>query len=60
VQFRFGQTVLTVNIPDRDALLAALDQRLRAGTGFALATINLDHLVKLGRNAGLPQGLCGP
>lgn len=50
MQFRFGQTVLTVNIPNRDALLAALDQRLRAGTGFALATINLDHLVKLGRN----------
>lgn len=50
MQFRFGQTVLTVNIPNRDALLATLDQRLRSGTGFALATINLDHLVKLGRN----------
>lgn len=52
MQFRFGQTVLTVNIPDRDALLAAIDQRLRAGSGFALATINLDHLVKLGRMPG--------
>jgi len=49
VQFRFGQSVFKVNVPDRDALLAALDQRLRARQGFALATINLDHLVKLNR-----------
>lgn len=49
VQFRFGQTVIAVTLPDREALVAAVDQRLRARTGFALATINLDHLVKLHR-----------
>lgn len=49
VQFCFGTTVLTVNIPDTPALEAAVAERLRARRGFALATINLDHLVKLRR-----------
>lgn len=49
MQFHFGPTVMTVNIPDPPALMAALDRRLRAGRGFALATINLDHIVKLHR-----------
>ncbi len=47
VQFRFSDHVIRVNIPDRASLLAAAEARLRAGHGFALATINLDHLVKL-------------
>jgi len=47
VQFRFHDTRITVNIPDRAALLAEVSARWRAGRGFALATINLDHLVKL-------------
>lgn len=49
MQFSFGTTVLTVNIPDTAALLAVVSERLRARRGFALATINLDHLVKLRR-----------
>lgn len=49
VQFRFGETVLNVNIPDRAGLLAMTGERLRKRQGFALATINLDHLVKLRR-----------
>ena len=52
VQFRFGDTVLTVNVPDRAALLAMVGQRLADRQGFALATINLDHLVKLARMPG--------
>lgn len=51
VQFRFGQTQITVNIADQAALLAMLRDRLTARQGFALATINLDHLVKLQRSA---------
>jgi exopolysaccharide biosynthesis WecB/TagA/CpsF family protein len=50
VQFRFGSTTITVNMPDREALLATLRQRLTARQGFALATINVDHLVKLSRS----------
>lgn len=51
MNFRFGQTTLRVNIPDRATLLAAVERRLAAGQGFALATINLDHLVKLHRES---------
>lgn len=47
VQFQFETTTITVNIPSRAALLAAARQRFAAHDGFALATINLDHLVKL-------------
>jgi N-acetylglucosaminyldiphosphoundecaprenol N-acetyl-beta-D-mannosaminyltransferase len=35
---------------DRAALLADLETRLAAGRGFTLATLNLDHVVKIGRN----------
>lgn len=47
--FRFGDTEIAVTHPDRAALLAEVRARLAAGRGFALATINLDHLVKLRR-----------
>jgi N-acetylglucosaminyldiphosphoundecaprenol N-acetyl-beta-D-mannosaminyltransferase len=39
---------IAVSAPDRDALLADLETRLVAGQGFSLATLNLDHLVKIG------------
>ncbi len=47
MQFRFETTTITVNIPNRATLLAAVGQRFATRDGFALATINLDHLVKL-------------
>ena len=37
--------------PSQGALLADLAARFAAGRGFAVATINLDHVVKLGRDA---------
>lgn len=37
-------------MPDRARLLAEVARRFAAGEGFALATINLDHLVKLRRD----------
>lgn len=43
---------VAVNAPDRAALLKDLSLRLAARQGFALATVNLDHLVKLRRDAG--------
>jgi exopolysaccharide biosynthesis WecB/TagA/CpsF family protein len=36
----------------QETLLADLRHRFRTGRGFALATLNLDHLVKLRRNPG--------
>lgn len=47
VQFRFGPTTIIVNIANAAALVTTVSARLAARQGFALATINLDHLVKL-------------
>ncbi|MEM1340748.1 MAG: WecB/TagA/CpsF family glycosyltransferase [Pseudomonadota bacterium] len=38
---------IVVNAVHRDSLLADLQSRLAEGRGFSLATLNLDHLVKL-------------
>lgn len=50
MQFRFGETTIAVTHASRAALQSAVRARLAAGQGFALATINLDHLVKLSRS----------
>lgn len=41
---------VTVNVADRAALLADLETHLVARHGFRLATLNLDHVVKLRRS----------
>lgn len=51
MEFRIGEERVAVNVPDADALLVAVREKLRAGEAFALATINLDHLVKLREDA---------
>lgn len=51
MQFTFPDIEIAVNLPDAAALEAAVRARLAAREGFALATINLDHLDKLGRSA---------
>lgn len=40
-----------INCHDSAALLAAARQRLQDGQGFAIATINVDHLQRLGEEA---------
>jgi len=50
VEFSFPPCTVAVTMPDAGALLSEVKTRLRAGEGFALATINLDHLVKLARD----------
>jgi N-acetylglucosaminyldiphosphoundecaprenol N-acetyl-beta-D-mannosaminyltransferase len=39
-----------VNMATRAALLSSIARHLRAGEGFTLATLNLDHIVKLRRD----------
>lgn len=39
-----------VNVPTEAALLADVAAQLKAGKGFAIATLNLDHVVKMRRN----------
>lgn len=55
MQFIFGDTQIDVNVADADALLGIVRQRFAQGDGFALATINLDHLVKLRESEGFRQ-----
>lgn len=40
-----------INTPSREALLSDLRHRLTAGGGFSVATLNLDHVVKLKRDS---------
>lgn len=47
MQFTFDDYTISVNIPHAAGLLTAAKARMQAREGFALATINLDHLVKL-------------
>ncbi|MFC3614312.1 WecB/TagA/CpsF family glycosyltransferase [Lutimaribacter marinistellae] len=51
MKFTFGAHEIAVNMPDRAQLLAEVRRRFDAGEGFALATVNLDHLVKLRADA---------
>lgn len=52
VQFEFHGQTIAVNVPTRAALDAEIEQRFMQGQGFALATVNLDHLVKMGASKG--------
>lgn len=48
---RVGGADVAVNTRDRTALLREIRDRLRRRAGFAVATLNLDHIVKLRRMA---------
>jgi len=52
MEFRFAQGPIRVNMPHLAALERAVRARLAARQGFALATLNLDHLVKLRSDPG--------
>lgn len=41
------ESAIAVNVPSGDALLSDLRSRLSAGQGFCVATLNLDHVVKI-------------
>lgn len=49
VDLKFGKTnrEVEVNVPTKAALFHTVQDRLKQRTGFALATLNLDHLTKL-------------
>ena len=47
MKFGKGTGEVEVNTPTRDALFHTLRDKLGTGAGFALATLNLDHLTKL-------------
>ncbi|MAN56430.1 MAG: WecB/TagA/CpsF family glycosyltransferase [Paracoccus sp. (in: a-proteobacteria)] len=47
MQFSYEGRTIRINLPDMPALMTEIARRLHKGEGFALATLNLDHLVKL-------------
>lgn len=47
MDFVMCESVVRVNVPSRERLLWEIDRRLASGEGFSVATLNLDHLVKL-------------
>lgn len=52
MQFSFPDgNAVRINCPDSDALLMQVSANLAEGRGFALATINVDHLQRLGEEA---------
>lgn len=50
MKFTFGTTEIAITHIDTPSVLADVAAHLRDGRGFALATINLDHIVKLRSN----------
>ena len=46
MQFQSKSGVIGVNVADRATLQSRIRACFEAGEGFALATLNLDHLVK--------------
>lgn len=52
MRFRAGTTEIAITHAARPDLLGEVSSRLARGEGFALATLNLDHLVKLRRDPG--------
>ncbi|WP_246020383.1 WecB/TagA/CpsF family glycosyltransferase [Aliigemmobacter aestuarii] len=55
MEFQFDTARIGVNLPDRQSVLTAVRDRFERRQGFALATINLDHLVKLARSPAFRQ-----
>ena len=47
MQFVFDGQKIEINLPTRNAFDAEITRRFADRRGFALATVNLDHLVKM-------------
>jgi N-acetylglucosaminyldiphosphoundecaprenol N-acetyl-beta-D-mannosaminyltransferase len=52
-----GMNVI-INQPDRASLLTEVQTRMQRSEGFAVATLNLDHLVKLRNGAAFRDAYC--
>ena len=57
--FEFQGQRVTVNVPSKAALESEVLARFAAGEGFALATVNLDHLVKLAQSKPFLEAYLG-
>lgn len=56
MQFRFaGGNTVTINSRDATGLLKCVERRLSDGQGFALATLNVDHLQRLAEDTAFAR-----
>ncbi|MGH1465070.1 MAG: WecB/TagA/CpsF family glycosyltransferase [Cognatishimia sp.] len=51
MRFKTAKGEIAVNVPDRTSLEAVVREKLQQKQGFSLATLNLDHLVKMAKSA---------
>ncbi|TYB89843.1 WecB/TagA/CpsF family glycosyltransferase [Oceaniovalibus sp. ACAM 378] len=58
MHFVFGRRRITINMPTRAGLMQTIRQRFVSGRGFALATINLDHIVKMRASTAFTDAYC--
>ncbi|WP_166418532.1 WecB/TagA/CpsF family glycosyltransferase [Cochlodiniinecator piscidefendens] len=58
MEFTAGARKISVNVATQSELWTEVDHRFQAGEGFALATLNLDHLVKLRDSAEFHAAYC--
>lgn len=59
MEFNFADQRISLNIATRTALMDEVTERFQTGKGFALATINLDHLVKLAASPDFRRAYAG-
>jgi exopolysaccharide biosynthesis WecB/TagA/CpsF family protein len=52
---KFEDTIIDVNIPSAEELWEIVEERFSQDRSFALATINLDHVVKLQKDAAFRE-----
>lgn len=58
MDFAFGSRRVTINMATRAVLFDTVRARFRDGVGFALATINLDHIAKMRRMPEFIDAYC--
>lgn len=59
MEFTFADKTIHLNMATQAALMDEVTRRFRAAQGFSLATINLDHLVKLAASPEFRQAYGG-
>lgn len=59
MEFTFSDRTIAVNVPTHAALEREVRNRFRTRRGFALATVNLDHLAKMARDPGFARAYEG-
>ncbi|MFN3643031.1 MAG: WecB/TagA/CpsF family glycosyltransferase [Gemmobacter sp.] len=58
MEFDFGNETIRITHPTREALMASVAARMAAQEGYAIATLNLDHIAKLHASPPFKAAYC--